>query len=230
MRRGQGDGRLGSHQMKRRLALYLTLLLIAASAMFWRVTSRSSGELQHAGRPLSAWLDEVGEGPEEQRARAIEALLAMDPEIWERLVNMVGAQDSVFHRGLARLGGAHLLHRLGARSADEQHGAAMIAFTALGPLARPAIPGLIGLLAKPLARSRSADALLAIGPDAVPALVGALTNANPEVRAHAAQTLGHFHGNATTALPALRNLAHDSSTNVSEAAALAVKMIETLDR
>ena len=215
--------------MKRRLFLYLTLLLTAVGVLLWR-GSRSAGDLRHAGRPLSAWLDEVGEGPEEQRAQAMEALLAMEPEIWDRLVSMLGAQDSILRRGLMRLGGERVLRRFGGRAADEQHSAALIAFLALGSSARPALPGLIDLLAKPSARERAAVALLAIGSDAVPGLTGALTNAHPEVRRIAAQTLWQFYGNTAPALPALRILARDSSTKVSSDAALAMKEIEARGR
>ncbi len=180
---------IGKTGMKRRLYFYVSILLLAAGLLIWQAGTRAPRELQHEGRPLSAWLDELGEGPEEQRARAVAALLAMEPAAWDELVNMLAAQDSLLRRGIARLGGERLFPRLSGRSADEQHGTATIAFLALGPSARPTVPGLLRLLGKPSARERAAEALAAIGLDAVPALTGALTNTNPEVRRGAAATL-----------------------------------------
>jgi HEAT repeat protein len=175
--------------MKRRLYFYVSMLLLAAGLLIWQAGTRAPRELQHDGRPLSAWLDEVGEGPEEQRSRAVAAVLAMEPAVWDELVSMLAAQDSLWRRGIARLGGEWLFPRFSGRSADEQHGTATIAFLALGPSARPAVPSLLRLLGKPSARERATEALAAIGIDAVPALTAALTNANPEVRRAAAAAL-----------------------------------------
>lgn len=216
--------------MTRRVYLYGSILLLAAGLLLWRAASRSSGELQHDGRPLSAWLEEVGEGPEDQRARAVAALLAMEPAIWDQLVNMLAAKDSVWRRALERSGVAPALGRLGGSPAREQHGAAIIAFLALGSSARPAVPALIALLDRPADRDRAIAALAAIGPDAVPDLTGALTNAHPEVRCAAAELLGYWPLNAAPALPALRMLTRDPSTNVSASALRSIKAIETLKR
>jgi hypothetical protein len=186
----------GSNGMKRRLYYYVSMLLLAAGLLIWQAGTRAPRELQHDGRPLSAWLEEVGEGPEEQRARAVTAVLAMEPAVWDELVNVLAAQDSLLRRGIARLGGAWLFPQFSGRSADEQQGTATIAFLALGPSARPAVPGLVRLLGKPSARERAAEALSAIGIDAVPALTGALTNTNPEVRRAAAAALEKIHSHS----------------------------------
>jgi HEAT repeat protein len=179
--------------MKRRFYFYGSVILLTAGLLIWYAASRPPAELMHDGRPLSVWLNEVGEGPEEQRTRAVAALLAMDPDIWDRLVNKLAVEDSFLRRTITRLGGERAFQWFSGRSADEQHGAAAIAFLALGSSARPAVPGLIDLLRRPSARERAADALAAIGPEAVPALTQALTNANPEVHRAAAAVLDKIH-------------------------------------
>jgi HEAT repeat protein len=64
---------------------------------------------------------------------------------------------------------------------------------------------------------------------AVPHLVEALKDEEPEVRTSAAAALGAIGPDASSALPTLRRLLQDANQRVSQAAAEALKRIEPHD-
>lgn len=108
-------------------------------------------------------------------------------------------------------------------------------FAALGPMAKPAIPDLIKLLGNEdsgVANS-AANGLEDIGPDAIPALIDALTNQNQSSRFFAASSLGHMTdttGNLKTAIrpaiPALMERLNDKDPFVEGQAAWSLGRIQ----
>ena len=84
--------------------------------------------------------------------------------------------------------------------------AAAAAFKALGPSASSALPGLIQIATSssiPGAAHRAVDALVNIGPSAIPALLAIITNQNAEARFYAVRSLQQLGAEAVPAIPTL---------------------------
>jgi hypothetical protein len=119
-------------------------------------------------------------------------------------------------------------------SAYEVQWRSMVIFRFLGPIAKPAIPDLINLLQDDnVDRNDPANALMFIGPDAIPPLIDTLTNQNARVREFAAVSLGNISdtkGNLKSeirpAIPALIGRLNDETPWVRTAAADALGKIQ----
>lgn len=107
-----------------------------------------------------------------------------------------------------------------ARAVEKRYGPAIQAFEALGPLAMPAIPELVRTL--PRNPGYAPAALVAIGPKAMPWILGALTNEDFFVRDNTAAYLANAimaqkikAADAAAALPiAVRNLRYESTNEL----------------
>lgn len=78
-------------------------------------------------------------------------------------------------------------------SAEEKHWESIIIYSALGDTAKPAIPSLIIILENDsLSADAAAQSLYYIGPNSVPPLIEALTNANGQGRIQVANYLGYY--------------------------------------
>lgn len=93
---------------------------------------------------------------------------------------------------------------------DTHRNHAVTAFEILGDVAAPAIPELIHLLEAEHANPEVQQALVYIGPASIRPLTNALTSSNPDLREHAADTLGKFGPAAASATPALLRCLDDS--------------------
>jgi HEAT repeat protein len=100
----------------------------------------------------------------------------------------------------------------------------------IGGASREATPALLDILKKDpetMVRGAVAHALGQIaGKDVVPALAQALKDREPQVRVHAAMSLGRLGAQAKEAIPALREALKDSHGDVRRNARLALKRID----
>ncbi len=107
----------------------------------------------------------------------------------------------------------------------EIRGQAATTLGSIGPLAADAVPTLIELLRDPdtgVCRKRAPMALMNIGKEATPALVGSLRHPDPEVRGQAARILGLIRPLAADAVPTLVGLINDPDPQVRGRAAFAL--------
>jgi len=87
---------------------------------------------------------------------------------------------------------------------ENRSGLAMAAFGILGPAAFPAAPGLAELATRstdPALSHRAVDALVKIGPLALPAFISVITNHNAQARFYAMRSISILGTNAAPAVP-----------------------------
>lgn len=193
------------------------VILVAASGTVIVKNAFFPTEPSYQGRSLLYWLADVAPNdsppdygrPSAKQTRAIKA------------IRMMGTRTIPFL--LADLGDKRFSHIHYAepdkRTADERNGQAIWAFDALDSLGKPAIPELVKLLHENC--GYAPEALAGIGPDAMPELMGALTNGEFWVRDNTAAALANAlyrqkitPVEAQAAFPvALNNLAN-TSTNL----------------
>lgn len=216
---------------------YVFFILMAGILGWLIVAIFHPFEPRYQGKRLSAWAKDIlnwevredmdaqklGEA-EAKRDEALEAIRhigtkalplalkycrAEDSRLKEKLINWMNEQEVFEVRPL--------------RDSDYQQTGVKI-FEALGTVAKPAIPSLIKLLQKKDQGvfGAACNALYTIGPDAIPPLITALTNANERMRLGAAITLGGFEAQARTAVPALIRSLGDESAHVRATAAMSL--------
>ena len=173
------------------------------------------------GKPLSAWLDDLSTDRGRDQAKFDAAL---------------GAVREAGTNGLSLL-----IQRLQFKDAKDpaltiaRRAQARLAFEALGPEAKPAIPRLIALL-KDETFVRGADtapnaaaALRAIGPDAVAVLSTTIAKGNTSERYGAALALGAFPSSPETVVPPLIAAMKDFDTRIRTRAATSLGQIPGAD-
>lgn len=104
-------------------------------------------------------------------------------------------------------------------------GSALTALAAMGPEAKDAVKNITLLLEDKDLRGTASETLAKIGKPAVPELIKALTDAKPEVRLAAVETLGQIGPEAEAALPALGIRKGKDLPEIREAAYTAIKKI-----
>lgn len=191
--------------MKQRFLVYASALVFGAVMVTVLATRGGLREPTHAGRPLSEWIQEVTEGPEEERQRAIDAMLAMESELYPWLTRMLSARDSRLKKWwfLSRVRRGWLGGRFQPRMALDEQYRALLVFHVLGPASVAAVPSLEKLLNDPHHTWVAGDALLSVRRDTVPVFARALTNQSVSVQATAATSLGSLGAEARSALPRL---------------------------
>jgi hypothetical protein len=95
----------------------------------------------------------------------------------------------------------------------------------LGPDAAPAIPQLAKMLNEGRRSNAAAYTLAHIGTNALPVLIGALSNGSPYVRLDAAGAIGWFHEAGETAVPGLVGCVRDDDPGVRGNAIAALQSI-----
>jgi serine/threonine protein kinase len=126
-------------------------------------------------------------------------------------------------------GTGSLKKRLKGRTPEERRDAAQV-LAMLGPTAKDAVPQLRDALndSDATVRSAAVDALVKIGPTAIPVLLSGLQNADKQVRLQAAIGLGEIGEAASAAVPALRRALKDDDESVRLAAEKALRRIAGL--
>jgi len=218
---------------RRRIAVVVGLVVTLAGA--WWVGWHSR-EPEYQGRPLSFWLRRMESSPDLTSTNwqtAVHALQQIGTKALPGLIASLQARDpnwkieavdwvrEVLNRDLS--------HRLAVR--DRQR--ALMAFQALGPIARPAIPTLAAMItnAKPDQADAGFQALSGIGvEECVPPLVLALTNGDAILRPAAAVSLGSLRGRAREAVPALLITLQSPDANLQIDAIRALGLIATNPR
>jgi len=177
---------LGSVTRKIAVRLSATVILIALPFVAWELT-RQKPEPVWNGKPLSAWTEDLATGSSKEiRETAEDAIRHIGAAGIPSLTRMLRSRDTVLHPAVLRL--IRELNRrqskivFGIVSAREQHVNAALAFEALGPLGRPAIPELKKLLVRLPEPEFVADALAGIGPEGVVAILDSLPKVAPEKR------------------------------------------------
>jgi HEAT repeats len=233
-----------------RRTLFLALLLLLTSIILWQLLRPRPHEPIYQGKPLHYWLRNAAAWDAETSSPDTIALLSIGTNALPVLIEDLHAHDypivARFYMFLAR----HSLLPHGFTPAIDRRERALKAITILGPLAKPAIPALADCLDYP---GDALDAVYVLGgygssgkpylsPEATPALLKALTNNNPGVRATAANRLGLSQTQPDLIVPALIRALKDPAPEVRRNAASAFggiykkqpdiivpRLIETLD-
>ncbi|HTJ00885.1 MAG TPA: sigma-70 family RNA polymerase sigma factor [Dongiaceae bacterium] len=155
------------------------ILLIAGTGAMVVTNRLIHQEPSYQGRRLTAWLPEVDYGqPPEKRQRAGNAIRHMGTKVVPYLLADLGDQQFQKYSRWTDV-----------RTPDARSRQATWAFDALGPLGRSAISELVRIMEKNPGYVPSA--LAGIGPEALPELLGALTNQNFFVRDNAAGAIAN---------------------------------------
>jgi hypothetical protein len=190
-------------------ALLVTLVVLTRS--------RAKTEPQFQGRPLHHWVQALNTTNSQSESDAEKAIDHIGTNALPFLLKWIAydPHPSKLGRFTANfLAGIPATRKLGPIRrwvyADERQLAlaesTKCAFRVLGPRAAPAVSGIAQLLGPsqdPGFAPRAVDALCCIGPPAMPALIKALTNGNPDARFWSATAMLVMGTNATPAVPAL---------------------------
>jgi len=195
---------------------FSVLFVALAGLMVWLIVlHRESDPIIH-GKPLSHWLRAYQNAMNQQaRLQADEIIRQTGVRAVPPLLGMLQSRDSQIKRGLIQLTRKQHLLPFHMLTAQERHYQAGIAFAALGPAARPAIPRLIQVYEKDISASSRfwvLNALGSIGPsasNAIPFLIRATTNSTLEVRLSSISALDQIRAETKLTVAALTNACRD---------------------
>ena len=177
------------------------------------------------GQPVSYWVRGLGSKHVTHNAASNKAFHHIGTNALPVLIKMLRTKDSKVKLWLMDLYYKQSLVRHHFTVAEADRTSAFLGFSELGPLAKPAVPALIDLLADEEISEDAARALAAIGSEAVEPLISALTNRNQKIRLGAIAALGGVGSNAPQAMPALSRCLGDEQSTIQLAAAAALKKI-----
>jgi hypothetical protein len=209
--------------MSKRLRILCGIPLIGfVGGLVWCVLSSREPVLQ--GKPLNVWLDayrkslclreEEGIDTAEEQHGQQAAIRQIGTNAVPHLLKMLQTKDSGIKSNAYLLIRKQSFIHPNPRTDIEYHNMALAGFQALGPIAKPAVPALIGLLNDPYHRYGAALCLGRIGPaaiDAVPGLLPWLDEKDVALRYCAANALAGIGRGTPEAVPAL--LQHLNDTN-----------------
>jgi HEAT repeat protein len=194
----------------------------SAGIVLSQVERRKSVELLKAVQ-LAQHSPELKEAADEQIDR-----------ILTELVSELGNSD-----GLNRMAAGELIMAIGNDSipklrealnneSDEVKSQSAFVLGNMGPKANAAVSDLMRVFRNPngLVRKAAADALVGIGSDSLPFLLGALSDEDPQIRKSAVYALGNMGSKAQSALDKLNLLLDDDSTMVKDMASRAIRKIQ----
>ena len=195
------------------------LLVASTTTVILQSHLRLPAEPAYEGRLLTDWLGDLSgpqfgftSGDPAKNDKAVQAIRSMGAKTLPFLLCDLGSEK------YARLRQAGNGGKTDARPPERRYSEAIRGFEALGPLAKPALADLMAVL--PKNPGYAPGALVAIGREAMPSILSALTNDNFFVRDNTAASLANavYAGrikplDAAAALPiAIKNL-HYESTN-----------------
>jgi HEAT repeat protein len=191
--------------------LALGLLLIGAGMSFVAIHPH---EPSYQGRLLSRWLEDCDMDKTQLGVFAEAAVRQIGPESIRTLIRLLEKRDNQLKRRV--MGNCLEFRTLGFRvtSAPCYQVRAAAACRVLGAKAEAAVPALIALLPEAVAGRSAGEALAAVGPKAMVALRGQLTNELARSRGAAAGALLRFGTNALPAIPALVVAGQDADATV----------------
>ena len=185
-------------------------IVIAGIAFYLRPPS----EPVYQGKRLNTWGTLRYTGNRAEQVQAHHALLQIGPKALPFLLAEIRARDS------------RLLKINKAPAKEVRQRQALAIFQILGPVAKPAIPSLLGLLAQTEMDGVAAEALAAIGPEGVAALARTLDSQNKWARFLAVRALRKTGGaSVPIAGPALLRSLKDSAPEVRADAALSLSRL-----
>jgi hypothetical protein len=142
------------------------------------VANRGPVEPAHGGKKLSAWLDELNAmnfpGQFDPDTKPAQAVRAIGTNALPWLIHEMGRKGSTVNWRLNQLLARQNIVKYRLLDHDNRLRRACMGFAGLGPIAQPAIPDLMKLLA--VNPGYVPSALADIGPPAIPALHQCLTN------------------------------------------------------
>jgi hypothetical protein len=216
-------------RLRKALLVAGCLLAVLVGAVVWR--AGSCNEPAYAGKRLSVWLDELAAlnyfkrvDPSTPQVRAVRAI-GTNAIPW--LLSELRAKEDPWGWRLNMLLAKQRVTKYRFPDINKRLSRATVGFEALGELAEPAIPSLLGLLEE--LPGFIPGALAGIGPPALPALGQCLTNTRSyatsigQIVPIPGNTIGAIH-NAITAgrlsksdtaifLPAIRDWAQSTNRN-----------------
>jgi len=177
------------------------------------------------GHPVSYWVRGLGSLYVPRSEASFQTLHHMGTNALPVLIKMLRTKDSRVKLWLRRLQDKQSLVNHHFTEAEADRTSAFLGFSELGPLAKPAVPALIELLADEEISEDAARALAAIGPEALESLTSALTNRNPKIGLGAIIALGGMGTNALQAVPVLSRCLNDEQSTIRLAAVEALGKI-----
>jgi HEAT repeat protein len=183
------------------------------------------GEPKYHGITLSSWLErydnEVDADP--QRSEAAAAVRQIGSNAVPTLIRWLGVSDSKFKQKLEEWADKQSVINFNFVDEDDYHERAAKGFQLLGAQGKAAIPDLGRMLRDTNATENAAGVLCLFGQDAVPVLIGGLTNSDAEIRRATASAMSGWNSTAesspdgrylTLPVPLLLTLLKDTETDV----------------
>jgi len=155
----------------KRFLLTVTLVALGILVAGWSRHALRSRRQSWQGRPLSFWLKEF----DDNRGGAAQAVRQIGAAALPYLCDELRAKDPAWMLQLVAFARKQRLVKVGFTPDAQRRERAIQACRALGPVARPAIPALGEALGH--GSGSAVQVLESFGPDAIPALAKALTNA-----------------------------------------------------
>jgi len=169
------------------------------------------GEPRYQGKSLTYWLRSLDGSPlafggleMEPNHPAALAFRHMGSKAVPLLIRELRARDPAWKRKVASVLDGNSFLGMDFTPARVRHHRAIQACYALGPVAKAAVPDLLQLLGEGrVSFSLRSFTLAAMGSEALPSLIGGLTNRQSEVRLYAAMALRNVSYDVEPAVPAL---------------------------
>jgi hypothetical protein len=193
---------------RRQIIVIGTLALAAIGGAVWLLVP---GEPRYQGKGLGDWLRSLDKTPlaftglaPETNQPAAQALFQMGSDAVPYLVRELRVRDAAWKLKLREWLAKESFLGIDLTPDYVRQRRAIQACYALGPTAKAAIPELTERLSeRRISQTLRTFALAATGPDALPSMIGALTNSDPEVRLYTASAFRNVAFEAEAAVPAL---------------------------
>jgi len=230
--------------MRKRLVIASGVFVVAVAAVLFFVMSqpRRGSQPVYQGKTLRQWMavrrmiDPTNPGlPTPELASAIDAVRQMGTNALPFLMDDLRARDALIWKKIpttvyVKFRFIRRIRSMGGTGAWERHQQAVYFLSAMGPLARSALPEIAKCLAHPDTAEGAVDILnfyasnrqMSPSPDVTTALLKAMINGDRIVRSRAANTLDLLGVNADEAMPALLRALRDPAPEVRGSAAAAL--------